>query len=328
MQVDIPECEPWMNPLMHTPEHRPSTGINKFASSGARFTGKRLVSCEEVTNTGMVFNATLASLKLCGDHSNLSGVTHSIFHGFNYSPREAAFPGWVRYGTFFNERNPWWPYVRRWMDYRARLSSVFQSCDPRANVAILHPFADLWMKHGLQRDPFPVVKLPPYQFQLWEAAHQSGSGCDYVSEKLLGESQSESGQLDVRGRRYDALVVMEAKTVEPATARALERFADAGGKIVFIGQAPSRSPRFLDSRRNDQLVRAASERILKSHAERCAVVDAPGQDLLGWYGRVQNRFGIRPFVSIEKPNVNLSQIAFSQGGRELFFFVNSGIHLN
>ena len=81
------------------------------------------------------------------------------------------------------------------------------------------------MKHGLQRDPFPVVKLPPYQFQLWEAAHQSGSGCDYVSEKLLGESQSESGQLDVRGRRYDALVVMEAKTVEPATARALDKYA-------------------------------------------------------------------------------------------------------
>lgn len=328
MQIDIPECETWMNPLMDKPGQRASarinnTCINKFVSSGARFAGKRLVSCEEVTNTSMVFNATLASLKRCGDQSNLSGVTHSIFHGFNYSPREAAFPGWVRYGTFFNERNPWWPHVRRWMDYKARLSSVFQSSDPRANVAILHPFADLWMKYGLQRDPFPVVRFPPYQFELWEAVHQNGSGCDYVSEKLLAESKSDAGRLEIKGRRYDALIVMEAKTVEPATARALDRFAEAGGRIVFIRHAPSQSPGFQNWQENDKLVRAASERILTAHADRCAVVEAPGSDLLGWYTGVQNRFGIRPFVKIDKPDLNLSQIAFSQGRRDLYFFVNS-----
>jgi hypothetical protein len=323
--VDIPECETWMNPQMHMAAHRAPTGINKFVSSAARFSGKRLVSCEELTNTGMVFNATLASLKICGDQSNLSGVTHSIFHGFNYSPKEAAFPGWVRYGTFFNERNPWWPYVRRWTDYKARISSVFQNCDARANVAILHPFPDLWMKHGLQRDPFPVVKMPAYQFSLWEAVHQSGSGCDYVSERLLAESKSAAGRLNVSGRGYDAVLAMEAATVEPATAQALERFADAGGKIIFIGNAPSRSPRLQQAQKNDALVRAASEGILKKHAERCAVVDAPGEDLLGWYAGVESRFGIKPFVRIEKPQINLSQIAFTQGARELFFFVNSGI---
>jgi hypothetical protein len=65
LEVDIPECETWMNAQMGTREHRAPTGINKFVSSAARFSGKRLVSCEEVTNTSMVFNATLASLKNC-----------------------------------------------------------------------------------------------------------------------------------------------------------------------------------------------------------------------------------------------------------------------
>jgi hypothetical protein len=160
---------------------------------------------------------------------------------------------------------------------------------------------------------------------LWEAVHQGGSGCDYVSERLLAESKSESGRLNVRGRRYDAVLVMEANSVEPATARALERFADAGGKVVFIGNAPSRSPHFLHAQEDDQAVRAAVDRILKNHTERCAVVEAPGEDLLGWYSRVQERFGIQPFVRIEKPQVNLRQIAFTQRARELFFFVNSGI---
>ena len=41
-------------------------------------------------------------LKVGSDMAAISGITHSIWHGFNYSPREAAFPGWVQYGTFHN----------------------------------------------------------------------------------------------------------------------------------------------------------------------------------------------------------------------------------
>ena len=323
LEVDIPECETWMNAHMETREHRAPTGVNKFVSSAARFSGKRLVSCEEVTNTSMVFNATLASLKTCADQSNLSGVTHSIFHGFNYSPAEAAFPGWVRYGTFFNERNPWWPFVRRFTDYKARLSAVLQNCDARTEVAILHPFADLWMTRGMQREPFPVVHMPPYQYQLWEAIHQNGSGCDYIDEKLLAESKSADGRLGVRGRTYGAVIVMEARTVEPETARALERFANAGGRIVFIRHAPSRSARFQNRQANDAEVQAASERILRDHGARCAVVEPPGDDRIAWYGRIQQQFGIQPYMHIARPDMNLSQIALRSGEREIFFFANS-----
>jgi len=323
MDIDIPECETWMNPHMGTREDRAPTGINKFVSSAARFSGKRLVSCEELTNTGMVFNATLAKLKQCADQSNLSGVTHSVFHGFNYSPREAAFPGWVRYGTFFNERNPWWPYVRRFTDYKARLSALLQHSDPRADVAILHPFADLWMQHGMQREPFPVLHMPPYQYQLWEAIHQQGSGCDYIDEKLLAESKSVDGQLVVRGRKYSTLILMECRTVEPETARALERFANSGGRIVFIRYAPSRSPRFQNAAANDAEVRTICERIVRNHGNRCDVVRPPDGDIHDWYGHVQIQFGIRPYMRIARPDMNLSQIALRAGERDIFLFVNS-----
>lgn len=322
-EIDIPECETWMNPHMDSPQHRAPTGINKFVASAARFSGKRLVSCEEVTNTSMVFNATLASLKNCADQSNLSGVTHSIFHGFNYSPPEAAFPGWVRYGTFFSERNPWWPFVHRFTDYKARLSALLQNCDPRAEVAVLHPFADLWMTRGMQREPFPVLQMPSYQYELWEAIHQNGSGCDYIDEKLLAESKSAAGRLQVRGRSYGAVIVMEAHTVEPETAKALERFAAAGGRIIFIRHAPSRSPGFENREANDAEVRAASQRILQNHGPRCAIVEPPSDDLLAWYGRIQSQFGIEPFLRIASPDLNLSQIALRSGERDIFFFANS-----
>lgn len=142
MYIDIPECETWFGHHHGTsfPDNsmagRGYTMVNKFVSSAAHLAGNPNVSCEEITNTGWVFNATLEKLKLTGDLSNLSGVNHSIFHGFNYSPKEAPFPGWLRYGTYFSERNPWWPYLRHWMDYKARLSAVLQNSEQQADVAI------------------------------------------------------------------------------------------------------------------------------------------------------------------------------------------------
>jgi len=59
--------------------------------------------------------------------SNISGVNQSILHGFNYSPQEAKFPGWIKYGTFFSENNTLWQYYPLWFEYKARLSAVLQN---------------------------------------------------------------------------------------------------------------------------------------------------------------------------------------------------------
>jgi hypothetical protein len=105
---------------------RAFTVMNKFVSSAAHLKNKRLISCEELTNIHLVFNESLDLMKIAGDMSIISGITHPIFHGFNYSPPDAPFPGWVIYGTFINERNPWWPYFRLFTDYKARLSALLQ----------------------------------------------------------------------------------------------------------------------------------------------------------------------------------------------------------
>ena len=51
---------------------------------------------------------------------------------------------------------------------------MFLNAEPCADIAILHPLADLWMKFGPQRDPFPVVSYPEYQHNVWEAVQQNG----------------------------------------------------------------------------------------------------------------------------------------------------------
>ena len=325
MKTDIPECETWLWKGIETPNNRAFSVINKFVASGARFSGKKIVSCEEITNTSQVFNATLETIKIAGDQSNLSGVTHSILHGFNYSPKEAEFPGWVRYGTFFNERNPWWKFLRNWTDYKARLSTIFQNSDPQADIAILHPLADIWMQFDLQRHPFPKTAYPDYQFKLWEAIHQNGNSCDYTSENIICKSKFDNGQIIYNSRKYHTIILMEVETIKPETAAALKKFAKAGGRLIFVGQAPSQSPGFLNYEENDQVVKETIATILESYPEKCSIVPAPAKNLIGWFKQVQKKFNLKPNVTLNNPNIDISQIYIKNGDKDIYFFTNSSM---
>lgn len=192
---DIPEGESWTtNYLRHrVGEEMPNddyrrgrayTMINKYVSSAAHQSGRRIVSAEEMTNTYRLFETTLELLKVGSDMSAASGVTHSVWHGFNYSPPEAGFPGWVQYGSYLNEHNTWWPHFHLLNDYRARMSAVLQNADLQADMAILLPTRRLWAEYGVQTEPFPnYPKGSPYEVPqlLWEAIHKNGGNCDYVN---------------------------------------------------------------------------------------------------------------------------------------------------
>ncbi|HEU5081097.1 MAG TPA: glycosyl hydrolase [Opitutaceae bacterium] len=334
MTVDLPDCETWIRADvgMGIPEREPKLGrayspVNKFVSSGARLAGKRVVTCEEATNTELVFNAALDRLKVTGDQSNLSGVTHSILHGFNYSPLAAPFPGWVRYGTFFNERNPWWPYARRWIDYKARLSALFQNGVLQSEVAVMHPLADLWSRRGAPWDPFPENVLPEYGHNVWEAIHQNGSGCDYVSAAVIQQAKFDGGRMRFGERSYGVLLLLEVETLEPQTAKALLHFAAAGGRLVFVEKVPHRAPGLADhAARNREVVQAIDE-VLQEYPRTALVYPAPGADekLAEWYRRLQDIVGVEPFVKFVRLNSAVNQIHYRCGDRDVFFLANSSL---
>lgn len=329
MLFDIPECETWLGPSIgetleenNYGQGRAYSMINKFVSSGARLAGKKLVSCEEITNTGMVFNATLERIKIAGDQSNLSGVTHSILHGFNYSPKEAPFPGWVRYGTFFNERNPWWPFFRKWADYKARISGIFQQAELYSDIALMHPLADMWMQFGSQRDPFPTKVYPAYAHNVWEAIHQNGNGCDYISENILQKAIAADGRLHYGTRSYQVLLLMEVEAMQPQTAIGLKKFADAGGIILMIGKKPVKSPGLLKHEENDKTIYETIQSLQQSYPERVATVPAPQANILDWFFGLQTKFNIQPYIKFDQPVSSVSQVYYQHEDTDIFFIAN------
>jgi hypothetical protein len=327
LYIDIPECETWQwcndgeanQDFSRNPTY---TNVNKFVSSAVRYAGKKIVSCEESTNTSAVFNMTLERLKVSGDLSNLSGVTHSILHGFNYSPPEAPFPGWIRYGMFLNERNPWWPFFKLWAAYKTRLSAVLQETEAFADIAVMHPLADMWTLHGPQRDPFPGLRYPEYQYRVWEGIHKNGNSCDYTCESIIRQSTVENGFLKYRNRKYHTLILLEVETMMPATAEALAGFVKKGGKVIFVGKEPCRSPGLKDHQKNDRKVAQAVAGMKRANPSHVFTVEAPADDAVAWFAKIQKQCGIRPYMEIDRPNAYVSQIRQQAEGRDIFFVSN------
>ncbi|MDR1518031.1 MAG: hypothetical protein LBS52_08070 [Dysgonamonadaceae bacterium] len=332
LPIDIPECETWIwghtdKKSGHTAidfvNNNSATNVNKFVASAVHLSGKKICSCEEITNTTLVFNTSLEQVKICGDQSNLSGVNHSILHGFNYTPPEVPFPGWIRYGTFFNERNPWWKYFKQWAAYKARLSVLLQETEAFADIAVLHPLADMWTIHGPQRDPFPGLRYPPYQYNVWEAIHKNGNACDYTCESIIQKSTAKNGYLKYGNRQYNTLLFIEVETIQPATAKALAKFVSAGGKLIFVAKEPHKSPGLVNRKKNDKAVAKIVTAMKKVYPQRIFTVDAPKDDIVKWFADVQKQCDIKPYMKIDNPNKCVSQIRHRAEGKDIFFISNA-----
>ncbi len=324
--VDLPEGETWLwNDRTRKERIRvESTVINRYVASAARLSGKTLLSFEAMTNAVPVFRETLEDFKIGLDLTVLAGLNHPIVHGFNYTPREAGFPGWVRFGSYLNEQNPWWPHFRKWSDYAARLSAILRQGTPPAQVALLAPRADELSRHGLLYYPFPETAVPTWGHAMAEAMNQVGSTADYVSAGLLAKSTVDGARLAVGPRRYELLVLQDVDALEPEAAAAVARFARAGGKVAFVGRAPSRAPGLHERDANDRKVREAIAAAQAAGGARVAEVPAPTADgLLPWTAGLLRQFQVEPRVALSPQHPALSQLHTKIAGRDFVFFSNT-----
>ena len=336
MGYDIPEGESWTtNWLRHKPGEEMSetdyrrgrayTMVNKFVSSGAHLAGNRTVSCEEMTNTYTVFNMGLDQLKLGGDQSAMSGITHSVFHGFNYSPNlEAPFPGWLRYGAFYSENNNWWPYFKYYNDYKARLSYALQHGTYYADIAILNPENDMWSTIGMQNEPFPNTTRAPYKTMIWEAINKCGGGVDYVTENIINGSDIKKGQICYNQRRYNTLLLIDVESLHPETAERLLRFVETGGKVVCIDTIPYQS---LGLRKDypihDSLVKTTMEKVMQ-HTDNFVFAEPPKEGFVPWYDSLMHAEGLPHYLDIESPDPYVMQNRYTtDDGSEMVLLSNS-----
>ncbi len=316
--VDIPESNNWL----FSPNAK-SHGYwiwNKYTSSAAHLTGAKVVSSEAMTNTNGVFRATLDTIKKNDDFNFISGINHSILHGYNYSPPEAGFPGWVRYGAYFSDQNTWWPYFKYWSEYNARLSSLFQHSKPVTDVAILTPEADIWKQWGLMRTPFYLN--PWYNHDLWEGFSRIGVAADYINEGVLQRAVGVGGELKSEEATYKLVIVSGATAILPETASAIHKLARQGIKFLFIDHLPSQTPSYFKKDEGDSTVQSLMNKV--STLKNVEVYAAPknAESVTGWAASIKNKIDLQTSVSIDIVNEKLYTLKHENGNNEIFFFSN------
>ncbi len=330
MMVDIPESNNWIysggwdEAEISEYTWNQTHGYmlwSKIASTGAHIMGKNITSCEAMTNTWGNFRTSLETIKQSDDMNFITGVNHSVLHGYNYSSPEADFPGWYRFGAYFNERNTWWKYFHKWAGYNARLSSVFQHSTAVADIAVLGRNRDIWSESGRHREPLHLT--PWYYVRFWEPISNIGSTCDYISQPVLEDAEIVGKELICGQMKYKALFLTDVESLTPKASITINKFARAGGKLVFVGEKPHRSLSYKDAEKNDIIVSQAIEEVID--LENVTVIPAPeeSEDFTAWTEKLLQRIGLEVQVKISKPRSCLYFTKYVRENQDIYFFTNT-----
>jgi hypothetical protein len=253
--VDIPETE------IFGELDDSRLAIQKLASSAAHVAGKRLATAESFTWLGEHFQVSLSQLKPAADYLFLAGINHLVYHGIPYSPRDAAWPGWLFYASVnFGPNGGLWRDFPAFNAYVTRCQSILQGGRPDNDVLLYLPVHDLWQHPDGLVQQFPIEGKWLIGTSFHKAAQlltARGYGWDAFSDRLLENARMEKGAIALGNGRYRAIVIPRCHAIPVETLRKLLALADAGATVIFEGSIPEDAPGLKPDRKGFEAARSA-----------------------------------------------------------------------
>lgn len=238
----------------------------KQCSSVANQYGRKNTISETYGCTGWEFD--FEGQKWLGDWQFVNGITRRCQHLALYSVsgcRKRDYP------PVFNYQNTWWEHNAAMEDYFGRLSACVRTGTVVRSILVIHPISSIWTLCGSD----PNEDLGRVEMNMgWTDAHitrlnelgdaynrmaealvRNHLDFDFGDETILSEDAAVEGdRLRVGQRYYTTIVVPEVLSLFASTAELLERFASAGGHILWVGEPPA----LLEGEPSDRLCRLAN----------------------------------------------------------------------
>lgn len=176
--------------------------------------------------------------KLHGDWQAALGVTVRVPH---LSWVSMAGEAKRDYPASINYQSPWWQKYSSIEDHFSRVNTAMTRGKPVVKVGMIHPVESYWLHWG------PAEQTALVRDEMDEIFHNitkwllfGSVDFDYISESLLPEQCAAGGApLQVGEMAYDVILVPNCETLRSTTLERLEAFRKAGGKLVFVGSAPT-----------------------------------------------------------------------------------------
>jgi len=209
----------------------------KAVSSIAHLSGRKRVLCE--TGGGAGWQMPLWKFKVMADWLFGLGVNFINPHHTLLSIkglRKRDFPP----SHFWQE--PWWEYYPEFSRYVARVSWLLSQGAPQAETAILIPgseFKALSRGRGFKNDE--LLKLSGQIEALCRNLLEAQRDFEFIFEEAIeaGKVKAEQGKIIAGGQSFELLMVPGVRVMARESISLIEKFAGAGGKVIFLGPLPS-----------------------------------------------------------------------------------------
>lgn len=175
--------------------------------------------------------------KFQGDWQSALGVTVRVHHLSWVSMEGDAKRD---YPATINYQSPWYDKYGYVEDHFARVNTALTRGKPLVRVGVIHPVESYWLRFG------PSDLTSQYKSQLEENFSNitrwllTGTiDFDFICESTLPAQYKKTPEgLTVGEMTYDAVIVPAPETLRRTTLDILTEFADAGGRLIFAGDAP------------------------------------------------------------------------------------------
>ncbi len=183
------------------------------------------------------WDVTPRELKRLLDYQYLGGVNvmcHHLFPSSEYGQRKRDYP------QHYTPLNPWIKLkFKEFNEHYTRLGALMGNSDETVNVAVLHPITSAYLDYKREEAYFNLHDLDADFYEQTELLASKHIPHHYVDEILLEKHGSVKKNKLVCGKcEYDYLIIPSVKTMATETAAMIEKFAENGGKLLFMGKRP------------------------------------------------------------------------------------------
>lgn len=175
--------------------------------------------------------------KFQGDWQAALGVTVRVPHLSWYTMKGEAkrdYPATISY------QSPWYKEYFAIEDHFARVATAMTRGTPDVRIGIIHPIESFWLHWGPEEQTADIREELEANFQNLTKWMLFGSiDFDFIAESLLPSlCKQAAAPLEVGEMKYDVILVPECETLRSTTLNCLEKFREAGGRLIFLGKRP------------------------------------------------------------------------------------------
>ena len=208
----------------------------KQAQSAAHQFGYEGVLSELYGVTG--WDCDFRTYKYQGDWQAALGITIRVPHLSWYAMAGEAkrdYPASISY------QSPWYKEYPAIEDHFARVNTALTRGKPIIKVGVIHPVESFWLHWGPNDKSAVFRDSCDEKFQeLTNWLIEGSIDFNFISESLFPSlCEKGSNPLKVGQMEYDAVIVPSCETLRTTTLERLEAFRKNGGKLIFMGSAPT-----------------------------------------------------------------------------------------